>query len=95
MKRTLIVVASALLLAGCAGVTPTQQGAMVGALTGGVVGAATTHGAGTTKAAAIGAGIGAVTGGVLGNMLGREEPCRTYSQPVAPPPSRRQRPIEK
>jgi outer membrane protein OmpA-like peptidoglycan-associated protein len=69
MKRlTILAVAAALAVSGCADMTPTQrgtaQGAGIGAIGGAVIGAMT----GNSKNAATGAAIGAAAGALAGNI---------------------------
>ncbi|MBD8064216.1 hypothetical protein IC608_01835 [Devosia sp. PTR5] len=66
MHKILIIAATALSMAAC---TTTQQGATVGAIGGGVIGAAATGG--NVVGTAVGAGIGAVAGAAAGDVLGR------------------------
>lgn len=67
-KLTILAVASALAISGCADMTPTQrgtaQGAGIGAIGGAVIGAMT----GNSKNAATGAAIGAAAGALAGNI---------------------------
>ncbi|WP_297108918.1 hypothetical protein [uncultured Devosia sp.] len=65
MHKILIIIATALSLAAC---TTTQQGATVGAIGGGIVGATATGG--NVVGTAVGAGIGAVAGAAAGELLG-------------------------
>jgi surface antigen len=69
MKKLLIILAAALSLSAC---TTTEQGAGVGAVAGGVLGAATT---GTVAGTAVGAGIGAVAGAVLARAIDDPTQC--------------------
>ena len=68
MKQKLAVIVICLfvcvpmLLAGCAGMTPTQKGATGGAAVGAIAGQLA---GGTTKATLIGAGVGALGGALL------------------------------
>lgn len=66
MHKILIIAATALSLAAC---TTTQQGATVGAIGGGIVGATATGG--NVVGTAVGAGIGAVAGAAAGELLSR------------------------
>lgn len=65
MHKILIIAATVLSLAAC---TTTEQGAVVGAGAGAIVGAATT---GNLVGTAVGAGIGGVVGAATGEVLGR------------------------
>lgn len=65
MHKILIIAATALSLAAC---TTTQQGATVGAIGGGLIGA--TASGGSVLGTAVGAGIGAVAGAAAGEVLG-------------------------
>ncbi len=64
MHKVLIIAATALSLAAC---TTTQQGATVGAIGGGIIGASATGG--NIVGTAVGAGIGAVAGAAVGDMV--------------------------
>ena len=64
----LILVASGLMLMGCASLSNTEQGAIIGAGTGGAAGAAIGKAAGGTAEGAI---IGAVVGGTAGAIIGQ------------------------
>jgi outer membrane protein OmpA-like peptidoglycan-associated protein len=64
-----IVVIASLLVAGCASMTKTQKGAVVGTATGATAGAIVGRAAGNT---ALGAIIGATVGGVTGAVIGKQ-----------------------
>jgi osmotically inducible lipoprotein OsmB len=74
MKRQVVIVLLCLLLSlpvllgGCEGMTPTQQGAVGGAAVGAVGGALI---GGGTKSALIGAGAGALGGALLNDALSK------------------------
>jgi len=72
MKKVLIILAAALALSAC---STTEQGAGIGAVTGGLIGAATT---GNVVGAAVGAGVGAVAGGLIGEVVGQPGYCYYY-----------------
>lgn len=97
MLKQLSIILSVGLLAGCANMTPTQEGAVAGGLAGGVIGAAVSHGSATWKGAAIGAGIGAVAGAALGSATHRgSAPCDTVPCAQMPSePMRRHKTTEK
>ena len=69
MKKVLVILAAALALSAC---STTEQGAGIGAVTGGLIGAATT---GNVVGAAVGAGVGAVAGGLIGHVVGEDGYC--------------------
>lgn len=64
MHKIFLAAVTALALAGC---TTTQQGATVGAIGGGIVGASATGG--NIVGTAVGAGIGAIAGAAVGDMI--------------------------
>lgn len=66
MHKILIIAATCLSLAAC---TTTQQGATIGAIGGGVIGASATGG--SLLGTAVGAGVGAVAGAAVGEVVGR------------------------
>jgi outer membrane protein OmpA-like peptidoglycan-associated protein len=71
-SRATAAIAAALILlagAGCSSMNKTQQGAVVGAGAGGVVGAVIGHAAGSTATGAI---IGAAVGGAAGAIIGHQ-----------------------
>lgn len=59
---------AALAMAGCANMSPTEKGAVVGGVVGGVVGAAATEGS------ALGTAAGAVGGAVIGHEYKKRNP---------------------
>lgn len=65
----IIVLSVAILFSGCASMSKTGKGAIIGTTAGGVAGAVIGKVAGNT---AIGAGIGAVVGGATGAVIGRK-----------------------
>lgn len=69
MSRLLVFSMGIFLLAGCANMNKTQQGATAGAVLGGAVGGASKG----TRGAAIGAAVGAAAGGIMGNYLDRRQ----------------------
>lgn len=66
----LAVIALGALLAGCAGMSRTQKGAIIGGAAGAATGAAVSKD--DTKGAIIGGAIGAVAGGIIGNYLDKQ-----------------------
>src|SRR5678816_733798 len=71
-SRATAAIAAALILlagAGCSSMNKTQQGAVIGAGAGGVVGAVVGHAAGSTATGAI---IGAAVGGAAGAIIGHQ-----------------------
>ena len=71
-SRATAAIAAALILlagAGCSSMNKTQQGAVIGAGAGGVVGAVIGHAAGSTATGAI---IGAAVGGAAGAIIGHQ-----------------------
>lgn len=66
----LAVVAALAVLAGCASMSRTQKGAVIGAAAGAATGAAVSKN--DTKGAVIGGAIGAVAGGIIGNYLDKQ-----------------------
>jgi len=71
-SRATAAIAAALILlagAGCTSMNKTQQGAVIGAGAGGVVGAVVGHAAGSTATGAI---IGAAVGGAAGAIIGHQ-----------------------
>ncbi|MBX7247136.1 MAG: hypothetical protein K1X53_16690, partial [Candidatus Sumerlaeaceae bacterium] len=76
MKQNSMILVAALALSGCAGMTPTQRGAAVGAVAGGTVGAIA-GGAAAHVTAVEGAAVGAAIGGLAGALVGG----KSYDQP--------------
>ena len=72
MKRAFtMTIAAALALAGCAEMTQTQKGALIGTGSGAAVGALAGQAiGGNTKGTLIGAAVGAAAGGVTGGLIG-------------------------
>ena len=72
MKRAFtMTIAAALALAGCAEMTQTQKGALIGTGGGAAVGALAGQAiGGNTKGTLIGAAVGAAAGGVTGGLIG-------------------------
>lgn len=68
MKKTVSAVLVALALAGC---TPTEEGAVLGAIGGGAVGAAI----GDTEGALVGAAVGGAAGALIGRASERPGQC--------------------
>lgn len=79
----LLAVSTLLLSAGCANMTPTEQGTLGGAAIGAAGGAAI--GGLTGGDAGVGAIIGGAAGAVVGNIYGQDQEYRR------PPPRRRYR----
>jgi surface antigen len=64
-------------IGGCANMSQTEQSATIGALTGGVLGAAVSRNKG--QGALIGAALGAVAGGLIGNYMDRQNATRAQA----------------
>lgn len=78
MKKS-ITTALAVLIAiaqiqGCANMSQTEQGAAIGGVTGGVLGAAVSKNKG--QGALIGVALGAIAGGLIGNFLDKQNATR-------------------
>ena len=65
----IMILSAAILFSGCASMSKTGKGAIIGTAAGGVAGAVIGKVAGNT---AVGAGIGAVVGGATGAVIGRK-----------------------
>jgi outer membrane protein OmpA-like peptidoglycan-associated protein len=73
IRNSTAIVAIAALVSGCAGLTQTQRGAVVGAAAGGAVGAAVGNATGSTaRGAIIGAAVGGTAGAVIGAQMDRQ-----------------------
>ena len=73
MKKLSAIVLSISMLAGVAGCTTTEQGAVVGAAGGALVGQAI---GGNTESTLIGAAVGGLTGALIGESMRRDGYCR-------------------
>ena len=73
MKKISAIILSLSMLAGVAGCTTTEQGAVVGAAGGALVGQAI---GGDTKSTLIGAAVGGVTGALIGESMKKKGYCR-------------------
>jgi outer membrane protein OmpA-like peptidoglycan-associated protein len=73
IRNSTAIVAMAALLGGCASLTQTQRGAVIGAAAGGAVGAAVGSATGSTaRGAIIGAAVGGTAGAVIGAQMDRQ-----------------------
>jgi outer membrane protein OmpA-like peptidoglycan-associated protein len=73
LKNATAAVAAVAMLTGCAGLTQTQRGAVIGAAAGGAVGAAVGTATGSTaRGAIIGAAVGGTAGAVIGAQMDRQ-----------------------
>jgi outer membrane protein OmpA-like peptidoglycan-associated protein len=73
IRNSAAVLALAALTSGCASLTQTQRGAVIGATAGGAVGAAVGTATGSTaRGAIIGAAVGGVAGAVIGAQMDRQ-----------------------
>ncbi|CAN5716409.1 OmpA family protein [soil metagenome] len=73
IRNSTAILAAAALLGGCAGMTQTQRGAVIGAAAGGAVGAAVGGATGSTaRGAIIGAAVGGTAGAVIGAQMDRQ-----------------------
>jgi outer membrane protein OmpA-like peptidoglycan-associated protein len=73
IRNSAAVLALAALTSGCAGLTQTQRGAVIGATAGGAVGAAVGTATGSTaRGAIIGAAVGGVAGAVIGAQMDKQ-----------------------
>jgi outer membrane protein OmpA-like peptidoglycan-associated protein len=73
IRNSAAVLTVAALASGCAGLTQTQRGAVIGAGAGGAVGAAVGTATGSTaRGAIIGAAVGGVAGAVIGAQMDRQ-----------------------
>ena len=90
MKASLTLsILTAAALAGCANMTPVQQGALVGGVAGGAVGAAVggpAGGATALEGAGVGAAAGAAVGALAADAIDRTR-CRPQDPAYAPPPA--------
>lgn len=68
-SNLIMILCAAILLSGCASMSKTGKGAIIGTTAGGVVGAIVGKVAGNT---AVGAGVGAAVGGATGAIIGRK-----------------------
>lgn len=81
MKKTiasiLVVSISGMQLGGCANMSQTEQGAGIGAIAGGMFGAAVSKNKG--QGALIGAGLGALAGAAIGNYIDKQNATRAQA----------------
>jgi hypothetical protein len=73
----LVVSITGMQLAGCANMSQTQQGAGIGAVAGGVLGAAVSKNKG--QGALIGAALGALAGAAIGNYMDKQSATRAQA----------------
>lgn len=72
-KKVLLLILAGFFISGCANMTKTQKGALIGGATGaGVGGLIGSKSGNTAKGAIIGGIVGAVTGGLIGNYMDRQ-----------------------
>lgn len=76
MSKVIVVMIVAVLLAGCSGMTKTQQGALLGAGTGAAIGQLAGK---DTKGTLIGAGVGGTLGALAGDHAEKEEMARSQA----------------
>lgn len=78
-KCVVVIVATGLLLAGCANSGPKETGgAVIGGVAGGLLGNSVGHGKGRAAATILGAALGAVVGGAVGRNLDDADRDRAY-----------------
>lgn len=84
---TIALAVTAVLLAGCATMTPTQGGALtggaIGAGTGALIGSTTGH---AGEGALIGAGVGALSGALIGDGIDESRTVRRQNQVIVQEP---------
>lgn len=73
----LVVCITGMQLGGCANMSQPEQGAGIGAIAGGLLGAAVSNN--KTQGALIGAGLGALTGAAIGNYLDKQDATRAQA----------------
>lgn len=79
MKKPITIMLTVLIaitqIQGCANLSQTEQGAAIGGVTGGVLGAAVSKNKG--QGALIGVALGAIAGGLIGNYLDKQNATRS------------------